>query len=78
MPSIGNSNKQFTSPELKKRLEAILKDQKMIEAMIQKGISEQAINANWMEKLKKGSLSSADLLGLCTLIIEHQIKNMKK
>lgn len=78
LPSIGNSNEQFTSPELKKRLEAILKDKKMIEVMIQKGISEQAINANWMEKLKNGSLSSADLLGLCTLIIEHQIKKCEK
>lgn len=77
LPSVGTKG-EFTSPELKKRLDAILKDQKMIEAIVRKGIDEQAIHGVWLEKLRDGTLSSADLLGISTLIIEHQIKNAGK
>ncbi|MED3660868.1 N-acetylmuramoyl-L-alanine amidase [Ureibacillus sp. FSL K6-8385] len=80
LPSIQqNASKTiFTSPALKERLKAILNDQKMIEAIVQKGINERAIHMNWAAKLQTGTLTSADLLGLSALIVEHQIKSMKK
>ncbi|MFJ8235990.1 N-acetylmuramoyl-L-alanine amidase [Ureibacillus sp. NPDC094379] len=63
----------FTSPSLISRLEAILQNEKLIQDMIQKGMDEKAFNGSWIDKLKAGTLTASDLLGLCALIVEKEL-----
>lgn len=63
----------FTSPSLVSRLEAILQNEKLIQDIIQKGVDEKVFMASWLDKLKAGTLTTGDLLGLCALIVEKEL-----
>ncbi len=59
----------FSSTSLVKRLEVILTDIEKVKWIIEKGVSEEAIQNVWLEKLENGSLTTTDLMGLSTLIL---------
>lgn len=68
------SENSFTSPTLMKRIEALLKNDELVEVMIRKGIAEGAIHQNWLVKFHDGTITPMDILGINTLIIEKQLK----
>lgn len=61
----------FTSPTLKERLVSLFQDEHQIETILKKGIAADIIQESWMEKLQSRTISSADILGLSTLILQE-------
>ncbi len=62
-------HENFTEPNLITKLEEIVTNQETIKKIIEKGISEQVIQEDWLEKFDNGELTTSDLLGLSTLIV---------
>jgi len=64
----------FSEPALKESIEEILTNQDTIKAIIEKGISEDAIDEGWLDHFENGKLTTCDLLGIAALIALKSIK----
>lgn len=69
--SNGKINSAISSPTLIQTLNKVLKDQKAVKAVIEKGVSQNAISKEWLNKFNNNTLTTADLLGLSLLILQR-------
>lgn len=67
-------NDSFSEPYLKESLEEILTNQDTIKAIIEKGISEEVIQKEWLDHFENGKLTTSDLLGITALIVVKTLK----
>lgn len=70
----GTIDSSITSSTLITALNTILADKESVKAILEKGISQNAISDDWLKKLNNNTMTTADLLGLSILIVQKSIK----
>lgn len=65
--SKGDVEMEFSSPTLKVKTDALIKDKNAQKDLIAKGIKAGAFNKSWQDAFDKGELKKHDIIGLATL-----------
>ncbi len=58
----------ISSPSLLTRIESILQSEKLMQAVLEKGVQNGVFQSIWLDRFKKGQLLPTDFLALCTLL----------
>lgn len=63
----------ISSPALLERIESILQSEKLMEAVLEKGVQNGVFKSIWLDRLREQQLTPNDFLALCTLVATSDI-----